>query len=108
MNIDAKGQVKRSSFFKGIIKSAARLTYDEMQSIVVDKNISINILAVIDDDENKLGHSLVNTNIISLKGINDIKHDGILISSHTNKSTILNKLISIEYDEKRILNFFEI
>jgi len=38
MNIDAKGKVKRSSFFKGIIKSAARLTYDEMQSIVVDKD----------------------------------------------------------------------
>jgi ribonuclease R len=41
MNIDAKGKVKRSSFFKGIIKSAARLTYDEMQSIVVDKDESI-------------------------------------------------------------------
>ncbi|MEM6998524.1 MAG: ribonuclease R [Pseudomonadota bacterium] len=40
LNIDSKGKVKRSSFFKGIIKSAARLTYDEMQSIVVDKNNS--------------------------------------------------------------------
>ncbi len=38
LNIDVKGKVKRSSFFKGIIKSAARLTYDEMQSIVVDKD----------------------------------------------------------------------
>jgi ribonuclease R len=38
LNIDAKGKVKRSSFFKGIIRSAARLTYDEMQSIVVDKD----------------------------------------------------------------------
>ena len=38
MNIDAKGKVKHKTFFKGIIKSAARLTYDEMQSIVVDKD----------------------------------------------------------------------
>jgi ribonuclease R len=38
LNFDAKGKVKRTSFFKGIIKSAARLTYDEMQSIVVDKD----------------------------------------------------------------------
>ncbi len=38
LNLDAKGKVKRTSFFKGIIKSAARLTYDEMQSIVVDKD----------------------------------------------------------------------
>jgi ribonuclease R len=38
LNIDAKGMVKRSSFFKGIIKSAARLTYAEMSAIVVDKD----------------------------------------------------------------------
>jgi len=38
LNIDAKGKVKRKSFFKGLIKSSARLTYDEMQSIVVDKD----------------------------------------------------------------------
>lgn len=38
LNIDGKGKVKRKSFFKGIIKSAARLTYNEMQSIVVEKN----------------------------------------------------------------------
>jgi ribonuclease R len=47
LNIDAKGKVKKSSFFKGIIKSAARLTYDEMQSIVVDKD---------DDARNKRGN----------------------------------------------------
>lgn len=38
LNIDAKGKVKRSTFFKGIIKSAARLTYDEMQSIAIEKD----------------------------------------------------------------------
>jgi ribonuclease R len=38
LNIDAKGKVKRSSFFKGIIRSSARLTYDEMAAIVVDKD----------------------------------------------------------------------
>jgi ribonuclease R len=38
LNIDVKGKVKHSSFFKGIIKSAARLTYSEMAAIVVDKD----------------------------------------------------------------------
>lgn len=38
LNIDAKGKVKRSSFFRGIIKSAGRLTYAEMAAIVVDKD----------------------------------------------------------------------
>ncbi len=38
LNIDANGKVKHSSFFKGIIKSTARLTYTEMSAIVVDKD----------------------------------------------------------------------
>jgi ribonuclease R len=38
LNIDANGKVKNSSFFKGIIKSAARLTYTEMSAIVVEKD----------------------------------------------------------------------
>lgn len=38
LNIDAHGKVKHSSFFKGIIKSAARLTYTEMSEIVVEKD----------------------------------------------------------------------
>jgi ribonuclease R len=46
LNLDAKGKVKCTTFFKGLIKSSARLTYDEMQSIVVDKD---------DDARNKRG-----------------------------------------------------
>ncbi len=38
LNIDAKGKVKRSFFYKAIIRSAARLTYTEMSAIVVDKD----------------------------------------------------------------------
>jgi len=38
LNIDANGKVKNSSFFKGIIKSSARLTYTEMSTIVVEKD----------------------------------------------------------------------
>jgi ribonuclease R len=38
LNIDVNGKVKRTSFFKGIIKSAARLTYTEMAAIVVDRD----------------------------------------------------------------------
>jgi len=37
LNLDAKGKVKRSSFFKAVIRSVARMTYTEMATIVVDK-----------------------------------------------------------------------
>ena len=40
LNFDANGKVKNTSFFKGIIKSAARLTYTEMSLIVVDNDNS--------------------------------------------------------------------
>lgn len=41
LNIDAKGKVKRSSFSKAVIQSAARLTYTEMAKIVVDKDTDV-------------------------------------------------------------------
>jgi DNA-binding MarR family transcriptional regulator len=101
-------QIEEKGFSNILLYGAGEVAEILLQSIVIDKNKSVNILAVIDDDENKLGHSLVSTKIISLIEINDIKHDGILISSHTNKLTILNNLISVNYDETKIINFFEI
>lgn len=38
LHIDVNGKVKQSSFFKAVIRSAARLTYAEMAAIVVDKD----------------------------------------------------------------------
>ena len=38
LNLDAKGRVKQSSFFKAVIRSVARLTYSEMAAIIVDKD----------------------------------------------------------------------
>lgn len=38
LNIDAKGKVKQSSFFKAVICSSARLTYNEMAAIVIEQN----------------------------------------------------------------------
>ena len=37
LNIDARGKVKHSSFYKAIIKSVARLTYTEMAAITAEK-----------------------------------------------------------------------
>ena len=41
LNIDNSGKVKDFSFYKGIIKSVARLTYTEMSAIVVDKDSDV-------------------------------------------------------------------
>lgn len=79
-----------------------------LQVINTDKSIPINVLAVIDDDENKFDNYLVNTRIVSKGNISSINHDGILISSYTNNEIIYMKLLELDYDKTKILQFFEL
>jgi len=77
--------------------------------VLNDKELSpINILAIIDDDEKKHGHFLVNYPIINKDDIKKYKHDGILISSYRNRDVIYNNLLSIGYNKKNILMFFDL
>src|SRR5690554_5163137 len=77
--------------------------------VLNDKELSpINILAIIDDDEKKQGHFLVNYPIINKDDIKKYKHDGILISSYRNRDVIYNNLLSIGYNKKNILMFFDL
>lgn len=101
-------QVEEKGFKYILLYGAGEVAEILLQSLVINKNIPITILAVIDDDMSKLGNTLVGSKIVSLIEIPEIKHDGILISSYTNRATILNKLISVNYEQKRIINFFEI
>lgn len=78
-----------------------------LQTILIDSQIPINVLAVIDDDKLKQGKTLVNTIIINLNSINDYEFDGILISSYTNQKIILDKLFAMNYQKEKILHFFD-
>jgi FlaA1/EpsC-like NDP-sugar epimerase len=78
-----------------------------LQTILIDSQIPINVLAVIDDDKSKQGKTLVSTKIIGLDSINDYIFDGILISSYTNQKLILNKLLAMNYQKENILHFFD-
>jgi DNA-binding MarR family transcriptional regulator len=77
-----------------------------LQTILVESQIPINVLAVIDDDKSKHGKSLVSTKIISLDNIYDYHFGGILISSYTNQKLILDKLLAMNYQKENILHFF--
>jgi DNA-binding MarR family transcriptional regulator len=78
-----------------------------LQTILIDSQIPINVLAVIDDDKSKQEKTLVSTKIISLDSINDFQFDGILISSYTNQKLILDKLLAMNYQKENILHFFD-
>lgn len=70
------------------------------------KVVSINALAVIDDNDSKIGNYIANTLIITRKDISTYIYDGILISSFTNREKIRNNLILDNYDERLIIEFF--
>jgi len=79
-----------------------------LHTIYSSKKPSLSILGVIDDDIEKVGNSLYNTPIVSLESVKNTNHDGILISSYTNKSSIIDKLTDFHYESNKIYNFFDL
>jgi len=78
-----------------------------LESISTDNELPIKILGVIDDDLKKQGRFLLKSEIISLSRALDYEHDGILISSYTNRVQMVNNLKLRNYNEKKIIHFFE-
>ena len=71
-----------------------------------EKNLSLSIEAIIDDDLDKQGNLLFNKPIISLHDINKFQHDGILISSYSHHKKITNNLKTEKYNIDKIIEFF--
>ena len=100
-------QVIDKGFKNILLYGAGEVAEILLQTIVTDKEIPINILGIIDDDISKQNNTLLRTKIISINDINNIDHDGVLISSYTNNELILSKLKQANYDVKRIIQFFD-
>jgi DNA-binding MarR family transcriptional regulator len=101
-------QINNKGFKKILLYGAGEVSEILLQSILTDKDIPIKIVGVIDDDYKKQGQELLGTSIMALDSIVNIKHDGILIASYTNKNQIMNNLLNQKYDPNRILNFFQL
>ena len=100
-------QVIEKGFKNILLYGAGEVAEILLQSIISDKDIPIKIIGIIDDDADKQNHTLLNTRIISIDDIKNIHHDGILISSYTNNDLILSKLRQLNYENKKILQFFD-
>ena len=100
-------QVIDKGFKNILLYGAGEVAEILLQSIISDKDIPIKILGIIDDDIDKQNHSLLDTKIISIDEMKNINHDGILISSYTNNELILSKLKQFNYDNNRIIQFFD-
>ena len=101
-------QIEEKGFKKILLYGAGEVAEILLNAIRDSKVISITVLAVIDDDPNKMGHKLGLTDIVTRDFINHVEHDGILISSHTNNETIYNKLILDDYSKDKVIQFFDL
>lgn len=105
--VEFLNQIINKGYKNILLYGAGEVAEILLQTILIDSQIPINVLAVIDDDILKQGKTLVNTRIISSFNIEKYQFDGILISSYTNQSTILEKLLAINYQRENILHFFD-
>lgn len=101
-------QINDKGFKKILLYGAGEVSEILLQSILTDKDIPIEVVGVIDDDNKKQGQALLGTSIMSLDSIENINHDGILIASYTNKNQIMTNLLNQNYDINKIINFFQL
>ena len=73
----------------------------------LNEELKLDVLAVIDDDENKIGTLITGIEVIRKEDINKYDYDGILVSSYTHNFTIKEKLKKLNIDENKIIEFFK-
>jgi len=100
-------QVKDKGFNNILLYGAGEVAEMLLHTIMTSKTNEVHVLAVIDDDLNKIGSKIGNYVIIPKESIRDFDHDGILISTYTRKDEIKSKLLSIDYPIENIIEFFE-
>jgi len=110
----AKGNI--TAFMKGISDKGFRtvLLYGagEVASMILTvlnetDGIPVEAVAVIDDNPEKQGKTIIHTPIVSSKHLDDKRVDGVIISSYSNHSIIYDKLKKRKYPESKILHFFD-
>lgn len=99
-------QIKDKGFTNILLYGAGEVAEMILHAIMTSKTNEVNVLAVIDDDLNKIGQKIGNYVIIPRESIRDFEHDGILISTYTKKDVIKEKLLMIDYPIENIIEFF--
>ncbi len=100
-------QIIDKGFKMILLYGAGEVAEIMLQVMNDDYKIPLEVLAVIDDDPQKVGDIIFNTPIINIDSINNYNHDGILISSHTHHESIKNNLEKISYPKEKIIRFFD-
>lgn len=100
-------QISEKGFHNILLYGAGEVAEILLSTIKTSHETDVNALAIIDDDPIKQGQKIVSTNIITKDDIGEFGHDGILISSYSNRYIIKSNLQNINYPIDKILEFFE-
>jgi len=100
-------QIIEKGFTKILLYGAGEVAEIMLNVVNENNNRPLEVIAVIDDDEQKIGKKVANTLVIRKEDVALYPHDGILISSYTHHAAIYNHLEAIQYPAEKILQFFD-
>lgn len=93
--------------YKNLLLYGAGEVAETIVGVIRDsENITLNVLAVVDDDEQKYNTKILGYNIISRQNIDKYPHDAIIITSYAFEDDIINRLKGMGYDMDRVVRFF--
>lgn len=99
-------ELQNSGFRKICLYGAGEVCEMLLNTIISSSKLDLTVIAIIDDDDNKIGSTIMDNKIIALDKVFNYEHDGVLISSYNNSDIIFKKLIQFSYDSKKIIRFF--
>lgn len=100
-------QVAEKGFRNILLYGSGEVAEMLLSTIKSSKTVNLNVIAVVDDDVKKQGSLFFEQKIISRDEIPLYDHDGILISSFTNRIVMVKNLLEQNYNESKIINFFD-
>ena len=100
-------QIIDKGFKKILLYGAGEVAEIMLQVMNDDNQIPLEVVAVIDDNNDRVGDKLVNIPIITLNELSKYIHDGVMISSYKHHETIHNNLVKINYPQNKIIHFFD-
>jgi DNA-binding Lrp family transcriptional regulator len=99
-------QIIKPEMKKVIMYGAGEVAELTLMVIYEEQNLPFEVVAIIDDDEEKQNSYILNVPIISKDSLYDYDFDVILISSYTHKEEIKKRLLSTEILEENIIQYF--
>lgn len=93
--------------FKNILLYGAGEVAETIIGVIRDRELTrMNVLAIIDDNPDKIRKTMLGYKVISRDDIKDYNHDAIVITSYTFEEDIRQRLEEIDYSMKKVVRFF--